>query len=65
MTKDEFLDKWRDILAGKIIEGMVAEYRGAQLGVWTRTVHKRVDEMLQQMHADLIPSQPPVTKGKA
>lgn len=55
MTKDEFLAKYRHDLAGRILEGVTAEYRGAQLGAWARTVLGRVDTLLGQIHDDLVP----------
>src|SRR5258708_3082121 len=54
MSKDEFIAKWRNDLAGRILEGVTAEYRGAQLGVWARGVLSRVDMLLEQMHNDLV-----------
>lgn len=67
MTQDEFIAKHRDHFAGAILEAMTAEYRGAQLGAWTRTVFAKVDRRLAEMYADLAPkpdSEPSPTERK-
>ena len=56
-TKQEFIDRWKHILGGMILDGATSVRSGAELSQFLRTILDKVDGHLGLMWTEL---QPPV-----
>lgn len=56
MTKTDFIAKWKYEIAGRILEGLSADFKAAALGKYSANVLNGTNSLLEAMYADLCPT---------
>ncbi len=58
MTREAFIEKYRHVFGGMVLDAATAGLHGESLSLFVRSILRKVDAVLALQHADLIPDKP-------
>jgi hypothetical protein len=56
-SKRAYVDRWKHVLGGIVLDAATVNRAGAELSLWIRTVLPRIDSILAQQHDGFFPPQ--------